>query len=570
MQPGQLPLPTNPQQESDLARTTTYIQGSNRDTDVEVESATTAAVPEKVSRFLIRNRLGEGGFGSVYLAYDPTLDREIALKLPARRASWTQERQEAFLEEARIAARIKHPRVAAIYDAGTGDDGRVFIAMEYVAGEPLSQRLRRGKLPLAEVTRICGQVAEAMHHGHKLGLVHRDLKPSNILLDRDGNVKVCDFGLALREDRQQYWRGDASGTLSYMSPEQVRGESHHLDGRSDIWSLGVILYECLAGRRPFRGDTNDELRDEILTRDPKPLRQLDDSIPPALDELCRKCLMRSPADRLPTALDFQQALTQRPAAPRRVLPFRALIAAGAIVLILAVTAIAGPTIWRLIASPSVNPSIPSVPGGPSITQPRGSRNLLGQTPEVVFFSHAGGQNEWSFLPGQTLSVNSRHWSLFALGELHGNARLNMSAIPDPDPVLCGAFWGLHHELVDGKSEDQCLLAVVDPDGEGEANAMVRLFRFHVVPDSDRNPSLPKTHEYAKVPLNVDWRMPIDFELEISAGELTALRVQGQPVQFSWDKLPPDIPDWKAFAGGKCGVVSHNKRVNFTRALLLLP
>ena len=570
MQPGELPLATSPPHASDLARTTTYIPGSDADTDLEVESATAAAVPPQVSRFLIRQRLGEGGFGSVYLAYDPTLDREIALKLPSRQRSWSKVRQDAFLEEARIAARLKHAHVAAIYDAGSSDEVGVFIAMEYVAGESLAQRLRRGKLTPAEATRICGQVAQAMHHGHKLGLVHRDLKPSNILLDRDGNVKVCDFGLALREDQQQYWRGDASGTLSYMSPEQVRGESHHLDGRSDIWSLGVILYECLAGRRPFRGNTNEELRDEILTRDPKPLRQLDDSIPPALDELCRKCLLRSPAERLPTALDFQQALSQRPTESRRPLPIRAMVAAAAVILLVAVSAIAGPAIWRLIGSPSVDPLIRSPSGTPSIAPPLGSRNLLAQTPEVVFFSHAGGQNEWSYLPGKTLFVDSRHWSLFALGEVHGKAKLVATATPDPNPVLCGVFWGLHHELVDGRSEDQCLLAVVDPDGEGDANAIVRLFRFHVVPDADRNPSLPKTHQYANVPLNVDWSRPIDFELDISAGELTTLRVQGRPVLWPWGEFQQDVPDWKAFADGKCGVVSHSKRVNFTRALLLLP
>jgi predicted Ser/Thr protein kinase len=570
MQPSQLPLPTNPQQESDLVRTTTYIQVSDVDTDVEVESATAAVVPPKVSRFLIRQQLGEAGFGSVYLAYDPTLDREIALKLPTRRPSWTPEKAEAFLEEARIAARLKHPHVAAIYDAGTSQEAGVFIAMEYVAGESLAQKLRRGKLTAQEATRICGQIADAMHHGHKLGLVHRDLKPSNILLDAGGNVKVCDFGLALREDQQQHWRGDASGTLSYMSPEQVRGESHHLDGRSDIWSLGVILYECLAGRRPFRGDNNQELRDEILTRDPKPLRQLDDTIPPQLDELCRKCLMRRPAERLPTALDFQKALVPITAVPRRPMPIGALIAAAAVVLLVAVSAAAGPAVWRLISSPPNTP--PIAPAAvPKFPEAVGTQNLLERTPEEVFFAHADGLNRWFPLPPprQGILVDSRHWSLIGLGPMPADARLDVSATPGPDPVLCGVYWGLHFEpAAGGKTEQQCLLAVVDPEGEGEANAIVRLFLFHVVRDPDLNPSLRHTHEYAKVSLDVDWSHPIDFQLEISAGELTALRVQGKPVTFPWDEKPPTyLPDWKAFAGGQCGVVSRMHRVTFTRALL---
>jgi hypothetical protein len=196
--------------------------------------------------------------------------------------------------------------------------------------------------------------------------------------------------------------------------------------------------------------------------------------------------------------------------------------------------------------------------------------LLEATPQIGFFSHDWGNNKWSNPPGQGLFVDSKHWSLFALGSLPDKARLDVSATPGPDPVLCGVFWGLQSlPAGESKVEEQCLLAVVDPDGEGEANAMVRLYRFHVVPDADFLPSISTPHEYARVPLNVDWSKPIDFVLDISAGELTALRVQGQPVEFPWDEKPPaHLPDWKAFTGGRCGVVARQHRVTFTRALLL--
>src|SRR6187455_2335122 len=137
--------------------------------DVEV-------VPEHISRFIIRKRLGGGGFGSVYLAYDPVLDREIALKVPRGKGLWADEQTQTFLSEARIAVRLKHPNVIAVHDAGEDAESGVFIAMEYVEGEPLAQRLKRGKLSIADTLRICGQIAEAMHVGHKLGLIHRDLK----------------------------------------------------------------------------------------------------------------------------------------------------------------------------------------------------------------------------------------------------------------------------------------------------------------------------------------------------------------------------------------------------------
>jgi serine/threonine protein kinase len=279
-------------------------------TAVQPSAGASSRPVQEVSRFQLRKRIGHGGFGSVFLAFDPTLARDVALKLPRDASSWTDEKVQRFLEEARIAARMKHPHVVTIYDAGRCDPNGVFIAMEYVEGNTLAERLARGKLSIPETMRICSQVADAIHKGHNLGLVHRDLKPANILIDAAGNAKVCDFGLALHEDSQADRRGELGGTLPYMSPEQLRGESHLLDGRSDVWSLGVILYECLAGRRPFRGNSNEEVRDQIMTRDPKPIRQLDDSIPAALDDLCRKCLMRDISDRMPTAHDFRKALTE--------------------------------------------------------------------------------------------------------------------------------------------------------------------------------------------------------------------------------------------------------------------
>jgi len=310
--------------QSDAAQTvpTDAVCGQNPgDTDGIHRPTTTQAGADgdrRISRFQIRRTVGEGTYGVVYLAYDPTLDRAIALKIPRCSASWSDKQQQLFLQEARMAARLVHRNVVTVFDASVCPDAGVFIAMEFVEGEPLSQRLARGTPSIEDTVRICGQVAEAVHEAHALRIIHRDLKPSNILIGKDGNAKVCDFGLALNDDVQQASQGDVSGTLAYMSPEQALGNAHLLDGRSDIWSLGVILYECLTGDRPFRGQTNDELREQILTRDPRPIHQINSAVPESLVQLCERCLQRNPSRRPRTALEFRHSLVAPPSRPKRI------------------------------------------------------------------------------------------------------------------------------------------------------------------------------------------------------------------------------------------------------------
>ena len=386
-------------------------------------------VPHQISRFVIRKRLGGGGFGSVYLAYDPILDRDIALKVPRGPAPWADEQTQSFLAEARIAVRLKHPHVIAVHDAGESAESGVFIAMEYVEGESLSERLKRGKLSIPDTVRICGQIAEAMQVGHKLGLIHRDLKPSNILLDGTGSVKVCDFGLAMHEEGQQARRGEVSGTLPYMSPEQLAGNSHLLDGRSDIWSLGVILYECLTGRRPFRGDNKEEIREEILTRDPKPLRQLDETIPPALDELCLHCLRRNLPDRLPTALDFQRGLAQA-TNPNGGQALRwGLAIGGGILLCGAVALIASGGIPGGSSPDKVESGIPNPEDVPA-----GTTDLLRQKPRELVFENVDPLSSYSYSESRhSLAIQSIYWSAFACGKHPADFQIDIATSHGEQP-----------------------------------------------------------------------------------------------------------------------------------------
>ena len=189
---------------------------------------------------------------------------------------------------------------------GSGD--LLYIVQQYIDGRNLAACMLLERWPLERIVTCMIDVARALAYAHKRGLVHCDLKPANILVDRDGNPHVADFGLAVDEITQRARRGERSGTPRYMSPEQVRGDAHHLDGRSDIWSLGVILYELATGRPPFGGSTRDELYDEILNRDPKPPRMIDDKISSDLERIILRCLARRVTDRYSTAFEVARDL----------------------------------------------------------------------------------------------------------------------------------------------------------------------------------------------------------------------------------------------------------------------
>ena len=254
--------------------------------------------------------LGRGGIGAVYLAYDSVLGRLVALKTLLSAALISEAAVTHLLEEAHTAARLKNPGLVAVYDAGCHTDGSPFFVMEYIEGRSLKEEVLDHAPDFARAADILAGIAEAVAYAHQHGFVHRDLKPGNVLLGRDGRVHVADFGLALHESYQRERRGEKCGTLHYLSPEQVRGESHRLDGRSDIWALGVMLYELLTRQRPFQGNTSSQIQDEILNRDPKPPRQIDETIPRRLEEICLRMLRKTPSERYQTAKDVADDLRQ--------------------------------------------------------------------------------------------------------------------------------------------------------------------------------------------------------------------------------------------------------------------
>lgn len=271
------------------------------------EPAADDALPDQLGRFLIQRRLGCGTFGVVYLAHDPQLDRSVALKVPRREQFATDGDLRAFLAEARTAAHLKHPGLVAVYDV-TDVAGAPVIVQEYIDGVNLGDWLRSNAPSFRQVAEVMVELSEAIGHAHREQFVHRDLKPANILMDAEGHPHVADFGLAIHESGQRQQRGLRAGSPAYMSPELVRGDTHLLDGRSDIWSLGVIFYELLAGRRPFAGASLNELFEEITSRDPKPVRQVRPDAPRELEDICLRCLAKPITARYPTTADVADDL----------------------------------------------------------------------------------------------------------------------------------------------------------------------------------------------------------------------------------------------------------------------
>ena len=263
--------------------------------------------PDKIGRYAVRGVLGAGAFGTVYDAFDESLQRAVAIKQP-KQANLSDAALETFQTEARHLAQLHHPGIVPVYDFGVTDDGLCYVVARKIAGETLAEALRHKRFTTEETAELVAQVADALHYAHCQQIVHRDVKPANILLDQAGKPYVADFGLAINEDQQRIVFQGAAGTPAYMPPEQVRGEIRYLDGRADIWSLGVILYEMLTGQRPFRGDTTDIVIDEVKHRDPKPLRVIDSAVPADLERTCLRCLDKLKTQRFATAADLAAEL----------------------------------------------------------------------------------------------------------------------------------------------------------------------------------------------------------------------------------------------------------------------
>lgn len=273
----------------------------------QLDGGSSAVRLSYLDRYRLLECVGRGGFAQVWRAYDPLLERIVAVKTPRTDRSFGPRYTDLFLSEARKLAGLKIPGIVQVYDTGCAD-GRTYIVSEFMEGGNLNQLISRSKIPLEAAVRILVQIAKALHRAHQQGLVHRDIKPANILIDGNGQPYLADFGLAVTELEQLEEKQAVVGTPAYMPPEQARGDSRWATPQSDIYSLGVVLYELLAGRLPFLAQSPEDQRGQVIHRPPRPLRTIDDSIPRELEAICLKCLEKAPERRYTTAADFADDL----------------------------------------------------------------------------------------------------------------------------------------------------------------------------------------------------------------------------------------------------------------------
>ncbi len=362
-----------------------------------------------VDHYTVHSHLGGGGMGVVYKAEDSRLQRTLALKFLPSSLTRDAVAKSRFLQEARAASALDHPNVCTIYDIGESDDGRLYLAMPAYDGETLKKKIERGPLPIDEAVGFATQIAQGLAKAHRQGIVHRDIKPANLMVTSDGIVKILDFGLAKLAGAVGLTRaGFCVGTPSYMSPEQARGEVDH---RTDLWSLGVVLYEMLTGLTPFRAESDPGIVHALLHDEPPPLTRWRPEAPPALQQIVTGLLQKNLADRYPAAESLLQqlravggaafpgaSLTEMPAKPPRPpRKSRGLVAALALGLIAAL-ATAG---WLLLSRMQDRPPGQDSPVA-QLTQQEGSERQPSLGGDFfVYTKRSGGDDDifWERVDG---------------------------------------------------------------------------------------------------------------------------------------------------------------------------
>jgi serine/threonine protein kinase len=480
--------------------------------------AAKARRPRIFGNYCLYRRLGEGAMGVVFEAEDMRTRKRVALKLMKPELANNVTSRQRFLREAQAASALQHSNVVAIHEVGELSE-IPFIAMEYLVGESLRDRIKRGgAMPWREACRIATEVADGLAAAHRQGLVHRDVKPANIWLQHPGQrVKLLDFGLVRlqHQDVELTREGLTVGTPAYMSPEQIRGQN--VDGRSDLFSLGVVLYECLTGKRPFSGDQVLAVMAQVLTHDPAPPRQLNPQVPEAVSRLVMQLLAKDPARRPASASEVAENLRQ------------------------------------LIRSPSSQPAAPEhkhdKPDSPQSVQPKTVEPTLGGTPWVYWPAPSSTSPREEPEPREPVPPRPRKRKKSRPPESPWNQWLLLAAVIVLPAALL-LFIG--HQLLEWFREKPGLVAV---EVEEKAMPFWKNAELRIYSDKDRiaavlrpnmpTVELPPGRYWAVLPREWTAQLQVDkFEFQVEANRRTMLTVRlrgdiGQPAPKPEEKLPEE-------------------------------
>ena len=381
-------------------------------------------IGQTVSHYKILSKLGEGGMGVVYKAEDLKLHRFVALKFLHPDLTRDDEAKARFIHEAEAAATLNHPHICTIYEIDE-HDGQSFIAMEFIEGEGLKDRIQKGPLPIDDLLSLTIQIGEGLHEAHEKGIVHRDIKPGNIMLTSRGQAKILDFGLARLGTHTKITKTDTTlGTAAYMSPEQASGKD--VDRRSDIWSLGVVLYEMIVGERPFQGQYEPAVVYSILHDEPEPVTARRSQVPMELERIVGKALAKNSSERYPHVEDMLVDLRAlRSATQTHAIPQKAktnggrnkLVIAGVAVGVVAVIALAIAIIPRLF-----NPAPP-----PQQQRAADTRKMI----VVLPFENLGAPEDEYFANGTTDAITARLASVSGLGVISRQSAIQYKKTTKP-------------------------------------------------------------------------------------------------------------------------------------------
>ncbi|GMQ82615.1 MAG: hypothetical protein BMS9Abin05_2070 [Rhodothermia bacterium] len=268
-------------------------------------------IGSQISHYVIESELGRGGMGVVYKAKDTSLDRTVALKFLPLMVGADEDVEARFINEAKAVSQLDHPNIAVVHEIDRTADGQLFIVMAYYSGHTLEARIEEGELTLEETTEMSAQIASGLHRAHETGIVHRDIKPANVMITEHGDVKILDFGLAKIQHLTVTVGSHLLGTIAYMSPEQARGGA--VDNRTDLWALGVVMYEMIAGKRPFEGPYDAAILYSVANEEPKPLSTWRPDVPEYLEKLISRLLEKNPENRIQNAAEVLATLKQQQA-----------------------------------------------------------------------------------------------------------------------------------------------------------------------------------------------------------------------------------------------------------------